>query len=46
VVTQSTSSTFSIAPLANGSCGLSFGDTNGQAILVPVIVTVTNGGGQ
>jgi hypothetical protein len=46
VVTQSTSSTFSIAPLANGSCGLSFGDANGQTILVPVIVTVTNGGGQ
>jgi hypothetical protein len=46
VVTQSTSTTFSIAPFANGSCGLSFGDANGQTILVPVIVTVTNGGGQ
>jgi hypothetical protein len=45
-VTQSTSTTFSIAPLANGSCALSFGDANGQTILVPVIVTVTNGGGQ
>ena len=45
-VTQTTAATFTIAPAAAGSCGLSFGDTNGQTILVPVVVTVTNGGGQ
>jgi hypothetical protein len=45
-VNQITNTTFSIAPASFGSCTLSFGDTNGQSIIVPVVVTVTNGGGQ
>jgi hypothetical protein len=45
-VNQITNTTFSIAPASFGSCTLSFGDANGQTIIVPVVVTVTNGGGQ
>jgi hypothetical protein len=45
-VAQTNPTTFSIAPLAGGACSLLFGDTTGESILVPVVVTVTNGGGQ
>jgi hypothetical protein len=45
-VTPSTGTTFALVPASAGSCGLVFGDNHGQTILVPAIVTVTNGSGE